>query len=132
MPVSYAIDRDQRLVVLTIVGDLDEAMIREVEHDLTTDPAYDRVFDHILDVREGHNLIGSYAVLREMAAKPIVNTGVRRAIVTESLVAYGLARLFQAVHEVQGLADEIRVFRSMDQANAWFATPRECGLNCLA
>ena len=75
-------------------------------------------------MREGRNLIGSSAVLREMAAKPIVNPGVRRAIVTGSLVAYGLARLFQATHDGHGLADEVRVFRKIEEAQAWLATPR--------
>lgn len=125
MPVSYLIDRDRHLVTLRVVGDLDEAMIRDVERNLTADPAYDRDFDHILDVREGRNLIGSSAVLREMAARPIVNPGVRRAIVTESLLAYGMARLFQAVHDAMGLQDEIRIFRGMDEAHAWLATPRK-------
>ncbi len=124
MPVSYAIDPKYRLVTLTVVEDLDEAMIRVVERDLTTDPAYDRDYDHLLDVRGGRNLIGSSGVLREMAAKPIVNPGVRRAIVTGNLVAYGLARLFQATHDAQGLGDEIKVFRNMDEARAWLAQPR--------
>lgn len=66
-----------------------------------------------------------------MAAKPIVNPGVRRAIVTGNLLAYGLARLFQATHDAQGLADEIRVFRNIDEARAWLATPR-AGVSCGA
>lgn len=112
------------MITLSVEGDLDEAAIRAVERNLTTDPSYDRDYDHVLDVREGRNLLGSSAVLREMAAKPIVNPGVRRAIVTGNLLAYGLARLFQATHDAHGLADEVRVFRTMEDADAWLAAPR--------
>lgn len=124
MPVRYEIDQERRLVTLTVTGELDEPAIRGVERALTTDPAYDRDFDHILDVREGRDLIGSSAVLREMAVKPIVNPGVRRAIVTGNLVAYGLARLFQLTHDARGLGDEIQIFRTMEEAERWLATPR--------
>lgn len=124
VPVSYSIDPQQRLVTLTVVGDLDGPAIRGVERALTADPAYERHYDHILDVRGGRTLIGSSDVLREMAAKPIVDPGVRRAIVTGSLLAYGLARLFQATHDAHGLGDEVRVFRAIEDARAWLATPR--------
>ncbi len=124
MPVGYKISPERRLVTLAVTGDLDEPAIRDVERALTTDPAYDRDYDHLLDVREGRNLIGSSAVLREMAAKPIVNPGVRRAIVTSNLVAYGLARLFQMTHDTRGLGDEIQIFRTMEEAEVWLALPR--------
>ena len=123
MPASYTIDCNRRLVVLKVVGELSEVDVRTVERELTSDPAYDADFNHILDVREGRRLIGSTAVLREMAAKPIVNPGVRRAIVTGNLLSYGLARLFQAAHDANGLADEIKIFRDFQSALEWVDAP---------
>lgn len=121
MPADYQIDSASRLITLTVTGNLSEAEIRDVERRLTSDPSYDGDFDHLIDVRSGLTLLGSVDVLREMAAKPIVNPGVRRAIVTGHLLAYGLARLFQATHDTAGLGDELRVFFKIENARRWIA-----------
>ncbi len=122
MPVSYSIDRAQRRITVRIVGELDEAEIRTIERDVLSDAAYDRAYGTLVDAREACNLIGSVSILREMRAKPVVDAGVRRAFVTSNLLIYRLARLFQATHDASGLTDDVRVFRTIEEAELWFAT----------
>ncbi len=124
MPVSHSIDRQRRLITIVVAGDLDDSAFDMIERDIASDPAYDRGYDCLIDARAARKLIGSLGGLRGMAAKQSVDPGVRRAIVTESLLFYGLARVFQAVHDARGLPDEVAVFRDIDAAAAWLAQPR--------
>ncbi len=122
--LTYEIDPVRRLITLVVAGEVTEHDIRTTDRALLSEPGYDRDFDHLVDGREGRRLIGSADVLRELAARPSVNAGVRRALVAGNLLTYGLARLFQAAHDAHGLPDEVRIFRSIEDARAWLATPR--------
>jgi hypothetical protein len=66
---------------------------------------------------EAINLEISPNALAQVAATPVYDDGVRRAIVAKADVVYGIARMYASF--VGRMGQEVRVFRRRDIAEAW-------------
>ncbi len=85
----------------------------------THDPAFRSDLSQLYDLREAANLTISADEIRDLAGYSPFGPGVRRAIVARQDAVYGAARMFALLREAGGAPEQIRVFRSLEEANEW-------------
>jgi hypothetical protein len=117
MPASYRIDGQRRTIFSSAVGLLVDADMRRHQRDLLSDPEFDSTFDQLWDLRgvERNDLTGG--LLRDLSKVTPFARGVKRALVAPSDIDFGMARMFQLLHD--HAPEEVRVFRTMEEAEAW-------------
>ena len=94
-----------------------DADLKSHQRNLLKDPDFDRGFDQLWDFREATHADVSTATLRELAKSRSYADGVKRALVAPLDVAFGLARMFQSLHDEA--PETIQVFRSLPEAETW-------------
>jgi hypothetical protein len=118
MPLSYEIDKQNRLVACTASGfvTLNEANVfrEQLLHDPDFDPTYSQLTD--LTGVTGTELTADQ--IRMLAETSIFSPGVRRALIGPSELVFGFARMFEIVRGLRG-ENDIRVFRNGTEALAW-------------
>jgi hypothetical protein len=124
MPVSYVIDKQNKLVVGTATGVLTEGDILHSRRQIRSDPDFDPSFSQLGDLTAVTSIDLSADEVRYLAQSSIFHPTTRRALVGESLEIYGLARMFSIVRGLRG-DREIRVFRTRDEALAWLLLKKD-------
>ena len=125
MPINYTIDRERRLLHVTLRGTISRQEIVDYRLRTDIDPRGISGYDAIVDAQDA-NIQLSPAELRELALyirrHPYPES--RRAIFVSDLVEYGQWRLFETLAD--GGARQYRVFQSPDDAYSWLglSTPR--------
>ncbi len=117
MPISYRIDPETKIAVVTVQGVVTAQEQREHVARLFADPELRPPFRILSDRREQEN-IPSTALVRQMArqlAKVERVAGSRLAFVVSRPVQIGMSRVF-AAHATNM---EIEVFTDIDRARAW-------------
>ena len=117
MPVQYRIDKALKVVFSTGVGRLSEEDLLGHEGRLCADASFNPRFWQLYDFRDADVSDISPGCIEILAQSTIFKSGTRAAIVVGSNLAYGLARMFQALRE--GSRKNIRVFRDMGAALTW-------------
>ncbi|MDJ0867222.1 MAG: hypothetical protein QNK03_14015 [Myxococcota bacterium] len=117
MPATYRIDAEQRLIYTTATGVVTDDDMSSHQAALVADPSFDRTFDQIWDCREVEVLEVSAEGLRRLASARSFDADARRAVVAGTDVVYGMARMFQSLHDEA--PEEVRVFRKLEEALAW-------------
>jgi hypothetical protein len=121
MGISYRIDKADRLITATGVGDVSFQDYRGVLAVMIEDPEFDPDFDRLWDMREGHPTLSGDEVRGIAKVVSKVVGGRRAAIVAPGDVAYGLARMYSVFLEDAGI--DVQPFRTLDEATAWLRTP---------
>jgi hypothetical protein len=111
------LDFAHRLVRTESWGVLTDDEVRDLYRDLRADPAFDRSFQQICDLRRVTRITTTVDTLRFLAQSHIFAPGVRRAFVVDREVDFGLSRLFAAYSEAEGAV--IEVFRKWEDAEKW-------------
>jgi len=123
--VPYEIDPTGDYIVTRLFGVLTAAdlvaMARESEVIEAVHIDRDRLTD-LTSVEQFNIDFEATYVLTEIRCKRTFGTTVRSAIVAVEPIAFGSARVFQALNDNPQI--EIRVVASRAEAEAWFATPR--------
>ena len=119
--LTYAIDSARKRLDVQIVEATSGPEIQTAIRDILADPAFKPSYTILIDL---HGLVSTPTIpeLRAIALTVRANaisSGARRAIVTESLLFYGLAELFSILTE--GAATRYRAFRSRDEAELWLS-----------
>jgi len=117
MPTHYRIDSERKLISSTAIGVVVDDDLRGHQRTLLNDPAFDPSFDQLWDFREVADVEISTNAVREFARARSFAPGAKRALVATKDAAYGMARMFQALHE--DAPEDLRVFRSLDEAKIW-------------
>jgi len=117
VPATYRIDRERRIILSTASGVLTDHDIREHQQQLRSDPDFDASFDQLWDHRDVTDFQITTATLRDLATARSFKPGSRRAVVTPSDLGFGLARMFQTLHEEA--PEDLRVFRTIEEARSW-------------
>ncbi len=120
MPIEYRIDQEHSLVRFEVSDPLEPAQIAGTVQRLLADP----------ELRPGLRILSDHTNLDTPATTKMVKTlpafleqlgnnlgRFRCALVVSTTVSYGMGRMAEAYAE-DGLA-EVRVFRSLDEAEAW-------------
>lgn len=124
MPIAVQIDRERRLVVATVTGDVHDDELLEYQRGVWSDESlagYNEMFDltHVGSVRDitstGLSSVAQCAVSMDAACERT-----KFAVVAPQDISFGLARMYEALRtEMPGSRRAIAVFRSRDEAEAW-------------
>ena len=117
MGLSYTIDLEHGVVRTRGWGVITSQEIRDDTSRKLADPRFDPRFRSLFDMTEASNLEISPSALAQVAATPVYDDGVRRAIVASADAVYGMARMYASF--VSRAGQEVRVFRRRDIAEAW-------------
>ena len=119
MPVISQVDSSLGVVFSMFQGVVTQEDIWSQVERLNTDPAFQPSFNHLVDTRgatrfdvseEGMHMVSSHSVFNEKS---------RRAIVAEKDVMFGVARMYQLLRETHKKPDQVRIFRTMEEARRW-------------
>jgi len=120
MPIDYRVDSARRVLIAEVVGRVTDDDLLAYGRALLDDPRAGEANHEFVDLRsvDASSIITSQGV-RALAQFWIdayaKMSGGRLAILAESDVSYGMARMYQS-YRADG-PDEIRIFR--DEAEAW-------------
>jgi len=117
LPAQYRIDSESRIIFSTARGVLTEEDLRGHQSRLLADPAFDPKFDQLWDFSEVTKLHVERKAVSHLAQARSFEAGVKRAVVAPSDLAFGMARMFQLLHDQA--PEEVRVFRSQEEAQGW-------------
>jgi hypothetical protein len=118
MPASYAIDKQKRLVVTSAWGKCTVEDALEFRRQILKDEDFDPSFAQLADFSAVTTIDISPGEVRMLAWMSPFSPGSRRAIVVQSQLAFGLARIFETLRTLRG-ERYIRVFHTREEALAW-------------
>jgi hypothetical protein len=118
MPAYYRIDKERRFVMSTISGVFTLADGLAHQEKLLKDPDFYIHFSQLLDCTQVTEMQLEPEDVRRLAQRSIFASDARRAILVDSDLAFGLARMFVMFRETLG-EKGIRVFRNLDDALHW-------------
>ena len=118
MPAHYKIDKERRLVMTTVFGVATMADGLAHQEKLRKDPDFDPSFSQLMDYTHVVRFEITAEDVRTLAQQSIFSPHSRRAMLVSGDLAFGLARMFEALRESFG-EQGIRVFRNLDDALDW-------------
>ena len=119
MPLSYAIDKQHRLVTSTASGVVTYSDITSHQSRLKNDPDFDPTFDQLVDGTAVTHIELTADNVRAIARQRLFAAGARQAIATGSEFAYGMARMFELYRDSAGTGRLVRVFNGREAAQEW-------------
>ncbi len=123
MAITYRIDKTAKLIRARVFGEISFDDFRTTLREMLEDPDFDPSFGRLWDIREarlilsGDDVRGLAQVVRKFVG------GRRSAVVAQSDLAYGLARMYSALVEEAGI--DVQAFRDMDEAMTWLQEPAQ-------
>jgi len=117
MPLTYVIDASRRIVVARASGVLTEDDLRSTRMLMQGDPAFNRSFAQLLDLRAATAVNVSVPAMARLAASSTFAPGVRRAFVGITDAQYNMAWTFAMLSEPHDQL--VHVFRDISVAEAW-------------
>ena len=121
MQVDRQVNAVDRIVILTVGGELEDQDLLNLAMEVENDPDVKPDFSLLVDLRGADARAVTSAGVRALANRPFaLLPASRRGIVVPSDLAYGMARVYEALRNAQGGA--IRIFRDYEQAERWVAT----------
>lgn len=122
MPLSYAIDRRQRVVVTRASGVLTVDDAVRVRGLLQSDPMFRSHFALLFDLREVTQVNISFQAIARLASATVFAANARRAFVCATELQHEIAHAFSLVGREHQLI--VRVFREPHTAEAWLGERR--------
>jgi hypothetical protein len=120
--ITFALDPANRVRTAQYTGIVDDTQLLQAYAALLADPDYDATFNDLVDLRGVARLEVSAEALRQLISMytPVDQLGVRTrlAVVAGSDLTFGMSRMYELLRG-DGIPEEIRVFRSYDDAVAW-------------
>jgi hypothetical protein len=117
--LRYAIDKQLGLVVVSASETVDATQLQALRQQVKDDPDYDSRLPVLVDLSGASALAFTATDLRHLAASAMTHPSARQAIVVGSELGFGLARMFEAFSAVTKHNENVRVFRSADEARSW-------------
>jgi hypothetical protein len=117
MPVTFHIDPVRRRIFSTLEGVVTDKDLVQFQQNLLADANFDPSHSHLADCSGITRFDVSSQTVRSLALPTLYAQGARLAIVAKLEIVFGMARMFQMLRE--GIAEEVRVFRDLDQACQW-------------
>jgi hypothetical protein len=118
MPAYFKIDKEHRLVMSTISGVLTLADALAHQENLRKHPDFDPSFSQLMDGTQLTRVELKREEVQRLARDSIFSPDSRRAFVTDSDAAFGMARMFETLRDAMGERG-IRVFRNLDDGLDW-------------
>jgi hypothetical protein len=123
MPCDCELDLDRRWVRCRAWGAVtyDEAMA--TRHKFTSDPNFEPTFYQIYDATQVTRLTFTAVEIGLLAKDRVFAPGARQALVAPRSDTYGFGRTFQLYRQINGGKEQIKLFRSVQDAEAWLSSP---------
>ncbi|MCK4709992.1 MAG: hypothetical protein KAU21_15345 [Gammaproteobacteria bacterium] len=121
MPVSYKILPEKKLMVLHYTGELTVEEILNVRKEGAADPDSNPAY-HVIDDITGVTFSKiNFNDLSRISGQSVATKGVKRALVAETELQFGMARMYQILSESYGQI--FQIFRDYDAASEWVLEP---------
>jgi hypothetical protein len=119
MPCDYELDLERGCVRARAWGVVtyDDALANRKK--FTSDPGFRPDFFQLYDGREVTKLALTASEVGQLAIDAVFGSTSRRAFVTPTQETYGLMRLYQIYRAVNAGKEQIRLFRTIEDAEAW-------------
>jgi hypothetical protein len=124
VPIHFAIDPRQRLVIYSVERDATPEEAREFFREVASHPAFRTGFDFLgdrLGVGAAPEPTYIYSVAAEVNARARQLAPCRWAVVVRDPLGFGMARMWSLMAQNSGV--EIRAFQRADDAVAWLGLP---------
>ena len=118
MPAYFKIDKERRLVMTTCSGVFTMTDALGHQEKLLKDPDFAPSFSQLMDVTGVTTVELGGEDMRRLASRSIFSPNSRRAILVNTDLVFGLARMFEMLREDFG-EQGIRVFRDLGDALDW-------------
>lgn len=122
MPCDYELDLERRWVVVRAAGIVTYDEMMAARRKFTSDPNFRPDFYQLYDVRAVTRTTLTASEMGELAKATIFSPSSRRALVAPGGETYGLARMFQIYRGLNSGKDQIKLFSSIEDAEAWLAS----------
>lgn len=116
---EWTVDTQRRLVTIRVSGGITYAEVMAARRAFTNHSGFHPDFFQLIDLREVTQIGLSGEEIRKLAVIAVFSPSSRRAIVTPRDEAFGLARMFAIYREINNGREQIEVFRSIEEAEAW-------------
>ncbi len=117
MPVTYHIDKINKIVFVNATGEFAAEDFRIHKHGLADDPDFDPHYGVLFDLRSITEFRISSADVRGFSMDYIFHKSARRAYVVETKVTHGMVRMFSILSNFE--SDTFQIFRDMAEARRW-------------
>ncbi len=117
MPISYDIDKKQRLVTSRLCEVVTNDEVDDHNRRLRTDPDFDPGYRQLIDLSGITEIRITTPKVTAAAQDQYFTPGTRRAFVALTDATFGMARMFALRAEASG--QTIEVFRDRKQAEEW-------------
>jgi hypothetical protein len=118
MPAFYKIAMDRRLVLTSASGVLTLADVLAHQEQILADPDFNPQYSQLLDLTHVTKIDLSADDICKLAERSVFWPTSSRAILVNTDLGVGLARLFKILREHAG-EKGIRIFRNLDEALQW-------------
>jgi hypothetical protein len=119
VPCSYTIHPDKRLVVATASGVFTFAEGAAHEEKIYDDPDFDPTFAHLIDATGITRAEITAFEISTFARGTRFSHKARKALVVNTALLFGLARMFEAYLQLSGTAELVSVFKERQKALEW-------------
>jgi hypothetical protein len=123
VPLSYAIDHEYGVIVVTASGMVTAAEAADLQQRVSKDPEYDPRRPALIDLTGAIKLEWTTEQARALAAGTVTDRSTRRAMVVGSEHDFGVARMFQTYTAVGGHGANVHVFYDYEEAMKWLSEP---------
>lgn len=121
MPASFTIDLARRIVFSRGWGILVDDDLRQTQKGVRETPGFEPDFRQIYDFSDVIDVEVTQDSLWGLAGSSPFAAGARRAVVVDSNVAFGVARMYQLMSERE--SSTFRIFRDRQAALRWLEGP---------
>jgi hypothetical protein len=119
MPCEYELDLKRRWVQARGLGVVTYAEARATWRKFAEDPNFAPDFCQLYDGRAVTRIALTASEIGELAREDVFGPGSRRAFVAPRRDTYDVARAFKMYRELNAGKEKIRVFQTMEAAEAW-------------
>jgi hypothetical protein len=131
MPFFHKIDKERKLVMSTVAGELTKDEVLTLQDQLRKDPDFDPNLSQLSDLTHVTAMNITGAEMQELAERTAFSPKARRAVIASNDPAFGLARMFASgdlafglarmFETLRGLKGEggIHIFREKEEALNW-------------
>jgi len=124
MPVRYAINKEQQLVVTTGSGHLTFAEAVAHQDQLLNDPDFNAEFNQLIDLTAVTSLDISVAEAKMIALRKLFSSRSRRACVSGNPSIFGMGRMMKVYHEMAEVVSLVHIFYDLPSALKWLGLDR--------
>ncbi len=125
--ITFAVDEAKKRRVATYTGRIDDDTILSAYANLVKQADFDPSLDDLADMREVTSMDVSATALRQIMGMfaPVDQLAIptRLALVAASDLVFGMSRMYEMLRG-DDVPEEIRVFRSHDEAITWLDAGR--------